>query len=63
MFVESQLLAICSEHVDTMRGIAGESQSSLLIVCDTYQQRCDELKRNSKQHGTLLEYYDRYLYF
>jgi len=61
VFVESQLLAICNEHLDTMRGIAGKSQSSLLVVCDMYQQQCDDLKRRSDQHGTLLEYYDRYL--
>ena len=64
VFVESQLLAVFSKHLDTMRSIAGEpeSQSSLLVVCDMYRQRCDDLKRNAEWLRTLLEYYDRYLY-
>ena len=59
--MESHLLAVCAEHIDTMREIAGESQPSLVFVCDMYQQRCDDLKRKSEHTGSVLEYFDRYL--
>jgi len=65
LFVESYLLATHSEHLDSMREIAGQlaslqsESSSLLVICDTCQQRCNHLKRQADRHGTLLEYYDR----
>jgi len=61
VFVESQLLPTCSEHLHTMRELASSQpeSESLLVTCEVYQQQFDDLKRKADRHSTLLEYYDR----